>query len=340
MNNANEFLVCVRCFTFNHASYIKDAMDGFAMQQTTFPFVCVIVDDASTDGEQTVINDYLKNNFSVIDDGCAVFRETDDYAMRFVRHNTNKNCYFAVYYLKYNHYSIKKDKFSYFKEFFDDTKYHALCEGDDYWIDEFKLQKQVDFLGSNPDFGLVHTEFELVKGRRNHIRPKSDVFVFPDLLIYQYGIGTATVMYRNSVYKKIPQYFRNGRWLMGDLPMWIEFSYEAKIMYMRDVTAKYRELEESASHFKDIRKKIEFINAAYEIRDFYAQKYNVMIDVYNEKYYEELIRESAHFNSREIARKYFQKAREKNKLSWRSILFYLSAEYPVVKKILDLYIKV
>ena len=50
-----KFKVCCRCFTFNQAKYITDTMDGFTMQQTSFPFVCTIVDDASTDGEQEVI---------------------------------------------------------------------------------------------------------------------------------------------------------------------------------------------------------------------------------------------------------------------------------------------
>ena len=53
--NYPNFKVCVRCFTFNQANYIEDAMNGFTMQQTDFPFVCCIVDDASTDEEQRVI---------------------------------------------------------------------------------------------------------------------------------------------------------------------------------------------------------------------------------------------------------------------------------------------
>ncbi len=55
----DKWQVCVKCFTYNHASYIEDAMNGFTMQQTNFPFVCTIVDDASTDGEQDVIKKYL-----------------------------------------------------------------------------------------------------------------------------------------------------------------------------------------------------------------------------------------------------------------------------------------
>ena len=60
-----DFLVCARCFTYNHAPYIEDAMNGFCMQQTHFPYVCVIVDDASTDGESEVIKNYLQTHFDL-----------------------------------------------------------------------------------------------------------------------------------------------------------------------------------------------------------------------------------------------------------------------------------
>ena len=60
-----DFLVCVRSYTYNHAPYIEDAMNGFSMQQTNFPFVCVIVDDASTDGEPEVIMNYLNCHFDL-----------------------------------------------------------------------------------------------------------------------------------------------------------------------------------------------------------------------------------------------------------------------------------
>ena len=58
-----KWKVCVRCYTFNHAPYIEDAMNGFTMQKTDFPFVCCIVDDASTDGTQEVIKKYIVENF-------------------------------------------------------------------------------------------------------------------------------------------------------------------------------------------------------------------------------------------------------------------------------------
>lgn len=150
--NKMSFKVCIRCATFNQALYIEDAMNGFAMQQTTFPYVCCIMDDASTDGEPEVILNYLQENFDLEDKSVVRNEETDDYVLCFAQHKTNKNCYFAVYFLKYNHYSIKKTKLPYFSKWQDSSKYIAICEGDDYWIDSHKLQLQVDFMESHKGY--------------------------------------------------------------------------------------------------------------------------------------------------------------------------------------------
>lgn len=149
-----NFKVCVRCSTYNQSPYIKDALDGFCMQKTTFPFVCTIIDDASTDGEQEIIKKYLFEHFDLEDELIVRNEETDDYVLTFVRHKTNINCFFAVLYLKYNHYSIKEQKLHYISEWLDSVEYEAHCEGDDYWTDPHKLQRQVSFLEDNPDYVL------------------------------------------------------------------------------------------------------------------------------------------------------------------------------------------
>ena len=164
MNSSNKdsinYMVCVRCMTYNHAPYIVDAMNGFCMQQTDFPFVCTIIDDASTDGEQEVIHNYLQENFDLKDDSITRNEETEDYIYCYVRHKTNHNCFFAVYFLKYNHYSIKKPKAPYIKEWTQTVKYIAICEGDDYWTKSNKLQKQADFLNKHDDFIMCSHNFK------------------------------------------------------------------------------------------------------------------------------------------------------------------------------------
>lgn len=143
-----KFKVCVRCFTFNQAKYIEDTMNGFVMQQTDFPFVCCIVDDASTDGEQEVIKKYINMHFDYSPNSVSFDKETDYAYIHYAQHKENKNCYFVVLFLKENLYSRNEGykKLEYISKWRDNCDYEAFCEGDDYWIDPFKLQKQIDYM--------------------------------------------------------------------------------------------------------------------------------------------------------------------------------------------------
>ena len=153
-----NFKVSVSCMTYNHAKFITDAMNGFTMQQTSFPFVCIIVDDASTDGEQEVIRKYVDEYFDQSEHSVAYQKETAYAHITYAQHKTNKNCYFAVLYLKENHYSnpekYKGKKDEYIKEWKDGVEFIAVCEGDDFWIDKCKIQKQVDFLENNLTYSV------------------------------------------------------------------------------------------------------------------------------------------------------------------------------------------
>lgn len=157
----NQYMVLVKCLTFNQAAYIEDAMNGFCMQKTTFPFVCGIIDDASTDGEPDIIKNYLQLNFDLEDKTFVRNEETDDYVMTLAKHKTNKNCSFVVFFLKYNHYSIKKAKLPYLERWNKKVKYIAFCEGDDYWTKPLKLQKQVDFLEEHEDYSCCCHRFKI-----------------------------------------------------------------------------------------------------------------------------------------------------------------------------------
>lgn len=166
-----KYKVFCRCATFNHADYIKDALDGFCMQVTSFPYVCLIMDDASTDGEQEVIFRYMEEYFDVKDTSTVIERETDDYRLTFARHKSNRNCYFIALYLKYNHYSLRKDRTPYYDEWSRVSEYQAFCEGDDYWISPHKLSKQVEFLDNNPNYSAVFADIII---RNEKVNPPTE----------------------------------------------------------------------------------------------------------------------------------------------------------------------
>ena len=245
MKSKFKYMVCVNCFTFDHANFIEDAMNGFCMQQTNFPFVCVIVDDASTDGEPEVIQEYLENNFDLNDKSVVRYEETDDYVLTFAQHKTNKNCYFAVLWLKYNHYSIKKNKLPYYAEWQDNAKYIAICEGDDYWIHPQKLQIQIEFLEENKPYTMVCNNTELYSVKQNIVIGNNRCYELDreidkrDVIIKGGSfISTCSIVYRSQIMINYPDYCKQC-WV-GDYPLQIMAVMKGKAYYFDDVLSVYR----------------------------------------------------------------------------------------------------
>ena len=256
-NNMNypKFKVCVRCFTFNQSKYITDALNGFTMQQTDFPFVCCIVDDASTDGEQEVIRKYVEENFD-FSEGSVFFHKETDYAhITYAQHKTNKNCYFAVLYLKENHYSQKKPKMQYLSEWRDGTEYEALCEGDDYWIHPKKLQMQVDFLDENKEYSMCFHRAEVKVEEGVNTKKDGRVNLYKNLeereytaaeILRQWTIPTASVVHRKGI-----KGIQDKRFIFGDTPFFLSCAEVGKIYCVdKHPMSVYRLLSNSAVSIK------------------------------------------------------------------------------------------
>lgn len=349
-----DWMVCARCFTYNHAPYIVNTMNGFTMQETTFPFVCCIVDDASTDGEQEIIKNYLKEYFDLEDKTIVRHEENDDYALTYAQHKANKNCYFAVLALKYNHYGtkqLKARKFEYISEWFDNSKYHALCEGDDYWTAPQKLQKQVDFLDEHKDYSLCFTDKLILGGDKKYHDAKSDKYLrnvsdFRPVVIDGGYIHTATILYRRSMYVKMPKAFDNHKWLMRDFQMCIELLHEGKINYWPEITAVYRRLDNSACHFNSIEKALAFQESAYSARSYYCNFYFDMqeFQTWADNYYCAMgLTISCRFHNWKYIKKYLSYAKKKGLLNFSLIkrnMYVYIIEYPVmvgIRKFLTTY---
>lgn len=242
LNNCNNPLVTIRCWTFNHKPYIQQCLDGFTMQKTNFPFAAIVVDDASTDNESEVLWDFINRE---LDTSSLQKDETEDYVKIIATHKTNLNCTFVFYFLKYNHHSIKKNKRPYLKTWEDKTKYIAACEGDDYWSDPLKLQKQVDVLETNPDYMLVCNRVKLYSEKRkkfigeNYCYNKSQI-VNPKDVIYRTGlfISTCSVLCRKTIMDNIPDYWAKCK--VGDYPLQIMCAMKGNIYYFNDIMSVYR----------------------------------------------------------------------------------------------------
>ena len=208
---------CVYCITYNHSQYITDTMKGFAMQETDSPYICCIIDDASTDGEQDVILEFINSNFAV-DEQYETYRsETDKAITLLAQHNTNKNCFFYAVLLKENHYSKGLPKRQYVQKWLDKSTYLSLCEGDDFWTDPTKLQQQTDFLDTHIDYTMCFHDVDIVAEKG---RTKYDVFgkledrdyTIEETIKY-WKVPTCSMVLRTSIWNKVPT---NPKFRMGD----------------------------------------------------------------------------------------------------------------------------
>lgn len=267
-----EYKVLCYCITFNQSKYIEDTLNGFAMQKTDFPFACLVVEDCSTDGEQEVIKAWLERECDMTK---AEYVDLELSNVILVPHKTNVNCTFAIYLLKRNLWKEPELKGSLVMPWRDHCKYEALCEGDDYWIDTKKLQKQVDFLDSNADYGLVYTGFKILYKdsyifESNSLQPEGNVF--DTLLINPSNfVCTVTSCYRTVLYERIKDYYFQPYFKMGDLPLWLAMAVLSKFKYMADITSVYRKLDSSACHFNEYKKNLEFDKNVQEIKLYFAR---------------------------------------------------------------------
>ena len=242
-------LVSVCCITFNHARYIRACLDGFVMQKTNFSFEVLVNDDCSTDGTIDILKEYAEKYPDIIK---PIFHDENQYSKGIRR-------ILATFV-----YPRAKGK------------YVALCEGDDYWTDSLKLQKEVNFLEANLDYGLVYTGARVLQENKGVFSENlSCQQNYVSLLTNEDRIITLTTCFRKEL---LNNFHRDitccSQWLMGDLPWWLYFSFYSKIKWLPEITGVYRFLENSASHSTDINKKIKFSLSAFECRKFFDERFS------------------------------------------------------------------
>jgi glycosyltransferase involved in cell wall biosynthesis len=238
--------------TYNHEKYIAQAIGSVLMQKTTFPYHLIIGEDCSTDKTPAICHEYE-------------FNQPDKITI--IEHKINQG-------LLRNYKSVL-DRCT--------AKYLAILEGDDYWNDENKLQKQYDYLESNHDVGLVHTNCDLVfeSGKiqlGSHKRYKNCIkngLVFDQLLTSNY-IRTATVMMRKDLYDKyisIEEYIQKG-FKTFDYPAWLDIALYKEFHYLDYSSATYRIHKYSLSHSNEYPRNKAFMESTAAIKKYAIEKNN------------------------------------------------------------------
>jgi glycosyltransferase involved in cell wall biosynthesis len=259
----SEPLVSVQMITYNHAPLIAQAIEGVLQQKTNFPFELVIGEDCSTDGTHEIVFEYQKKYpdiIQVITSGKNVGAKKNFY-------RTMKACR---------------------------GNYVAFCEGDDYWHHPLKLQRQIDYLESHPECGLLFADYDfyhvnsrrLIKSYNCRKGFESPADLTTEDLLGSRRLMTLTAVIRRDLYEHVvekdPYLHQSENFLMGDTQLWVEAALISKVSYIPESLATYRVLDESASHSKDQIKHLRFYKSNYEMRLYLFDKHKLFEDMRKE----------------------------------------------------------
>ena len=186
----NDIEVSILCITYNHEEYIKKALDGFVSQKTNFNYEVLINDDASTDSTACIIKEYEKKYPKLI---------------RGIYQSENKQS---------KGISIIRDILIPKAR----GKYIAICEGDDYWTDETKIQKQYDIMEAHPEINICAHATEIISSKSGKslgkIIPRSESCIISVNDVIKGGggfVATSSLFYRKKIETEKHDFFNNYR---------------------------------------------------------------------------------------------------------------------------------
>jgi glucosyltransferase len=254
--------VSIVCVAYNQKSYILKTLNSFVSQETTFDYEIIIGDDASTDGTTEIIQEFYQKYKNIVR---PVFR---------TKNVGGKRNLLSVLEL------VRSD-------------YIAYCEGDDYWIDSKKLQKQFDFMELNLDVGLVWTDINIVDEQEDKViqavfaNKKLPIFYnLQDILVNKPFFAPSTWFFRS----KFSYFFCNNDYIDGTFSFILEILQVSKMSFIDKVTACYTKRTESVSNSFDRSKRFNFAKGVYNIQIDYASKmYPEILNLIEYNHYKSLL---------------------------------------------------
>ena len=245
-------LVAIKCLVYNHEPYLRDCLEGFVMQQTNFPFVAIVHDDASTDGSAAIIREYEEKYPDIIK---PIYETENQYSKRDGSLTRIMNAAIDA----------------------TGAKYVAMCEGDDYWTDPLKLQKQVEFLEANPEYSMCfHKVNVLLEEGVSQKTIESDIHdgEWSARDIYEkWIISTCSVLYR-----KFPVE-RDSRILFGDIFLFLQCAERGRMWCHNMQSATYRRHVGGAS----VSTSIQDVMRMYEQYTFMKHRFPTLADISERK---------------------------------------------------------
>jgi len=253
----NKIKVSVFCATFNHEKYIRNALDGFVMQKTNFAFEVLVHDDASTDNTASIVREYEEKYPDIIK---PIYQTENQYSKGI---------------------KISREILAPIAK----GEYFAWCEGDDYWTDPYKLQKQVDFLDKSQEYSACahHVKIKSIITKTESVKPGFNKdYDFSVEEVISCGapvIHTSSFMIRAKLYLDMPECFKAKGF--GDLQLCIYSVIVGKFRVLKDIMSVYnhgttgswtdRMLKADKENVAHANEKIQLYN---RINKFYDYKYN------------------------------------------------------------------
>ncbi|OJF94203.1 glycosyltransferase [Alkalibacterium sp. 20] len=217
-----EVMVSICCATFNQEKYISRALESFTAQDTNFAYEILIHDDASTDKTAEAINEYKKAYPNII----------------------------KPVYQKVNQYSQGVSVVDEFLIPKAEGKYIAECEGDDFWTDSSKLQRQFDFMETHPDCSLsMHGAMRVKASDEKEVEPliaasTSRYFSTDEIIEKDNVFSTNSMFYLKKHVLNVPEFIYDAP--VGDYPLTIWLSLKGDVYYFEDIMSAYRVLVENS----------------------------------------------------------------------------------------------
>lgn len=320
--------VSICCITYNHEKYIAQALDGFLKQKTNFDYEIVIGEDCSKDKTLEIIKSYQL--------------EYPD-RIKLLEHGTNIG-------MMPNFIETLQEC---------SGKFIALCEGDDYWTDEYKLQKQVDFLEANGDFAICfHRVYELSESEEPMLSNlksfgKEVTYTIEDLAESNF-IHTASVLFRNGLFGDIPSWFIDSP--VGDYPLHMLNARYGLIKFLPEPMAVYRRHNTSVwsrnsylYQITNLLKVIEFLIKEFKSHNTVAEKLKLQKFVYLnnigkeflksndfekfKKYLSETVKNNQGFIMYWVEKEYFNLMKEKEEANKKIAIIKNSTTYRLLKRL-------
>lgn len=318
INSTQEIVVSVICLTYNHKDFIKTALEGFVKQQTSFRFEVIVHDDASTDGTTEIVQEYAEKYPNII---VPIFQTQNQHSL-------------GVHIVDTYVVPVVKGK------------YIAICEGDDYWCDEKKLQRQVVFLEEHQDYvACAHNTlvYNYDTKEQWYWSDATEDCTLKTTDIIRWKIKgtfhTSSIMYR-AEYLTRPCEFNLDE--VGDYPLAIWLAISGKIYFFSETMSVYR-IGVPGSYTK----RIHSGNSQEKIKEHYLNRIRMLsqIDKYTDERYHGVISEvceglwvdiyTIDKNYHQLLKKHFQYISNNFSIKAKIILM-LKVFFP---KVWDLYVR-